>query len=288
MVHGEVTTNGERLHVVQAGPPEGPLVILLHGFPEFWYGWRNQIEFLAGLGYRVWAPDQRGYNLSDKPEGIASYRIDLLAADIVGLIDSAGRERASVIGHDWGGGVGWRLGSRYPERLERLILLNMPHPVVFQRHLRTSLRQFLKSFYVLLFQIPRLPEARLRAGNWRLAERTLLSSSRPGTFTAQALERYREAWSQPNAITSMLHWYRASLQKPPAPPADPRILVPTLLLWGAQDRFLGREMAQPSIDLCPQGKLVFLEEATHWLHHEEPARVNALIQSFLPPVGSSG
>jgi len=288
MIQGEVITNGVRLHVVQAGPPTAPLVILLHGFPEFWYAWRNQIEFLAELGYCVWAPDQRGYNLSDKPEGIAPYRIDLLAEDIVGLIDSAGRERASVIGHDWGGGVAWRLGSRYPERLERLIVLNMPHPVVFQRHLRTSLRQLLKSFYVLLFQIPRLPEARLRAGDWRLAERTLRSSSRPGTFTAQALERYREAWSQPNAITSMLHWYRASLQKPPTPPADPRIPVPTLLLWGAQDRFLGREMAQPSIELCPQGKLVFLEEATHWLQHEEPARVNALIQAFLPPVGSLG
>jgi pimeloyl-ACP methyl ester carboxylesterase len=285
--HREITTNGVRLHVVQAGPREGPLVILLHGFPEFWYGWRNQIDFLAESGYRVWVPDQRGYNRSDKPPGIAAYRIDLLAADIIGLIDAAGRERASVVGHDWGGGVGWRLAGAYPQRLDRLVVLNMPHPVVFRQHLKKSLRQFVKSLYVLLFQIPRLPEARLRASNWRLAERTLRDSSRPGAFTTEALALYRETWSQPGAITAMLHWYRAAIQKPPAPLEDPHIQVPTLLLWGARDRFLGKEMAQPSIELCRHGELVFLEEATHWIQHEEPARVNALLRSFLPSVEPS-
>jgi pimeloyl-ACP methyl ester carboxylesterase len=282
--HREITTNGVRLHIVQAGPPEGPLVILLHGFPEFWYGWRNQIEFLAEAGYRVWVPDQRGYNRSEKPQEIDAYRVDLLAADIIGLIDASGRERASVIGHDWGGGVGWRLAGAYPQRLDRLVVLNMPHPAVFRNQLRTSLRQLRKSFYILLFQIPRLPEARLRAGDWRLAERTLRDSSHPGAFTAEALALYREAWSQPGAMTTMLHWYRAAIQRPPAPLEDPHIRVPTLLLWGAQDRFLGQEMAQPSIDLCLHGELVFLEESTHWIQHEEPVRVNALIQAFLPSV----
>jgi len=285
MEHTYVTTNGIRLHVVEEGPRDGPLVLLLHGFPEFWYGWRRQIPYLAAAGCRVWAPDQRGYNLSDKPRGIAAYGLDALAADVVGLIDAAGRKKASLVGHDWGAAVAWHVAARYPERLEKLVVINVPHGAVMREHLRRSAAQRRKSWYIFFFQTPWLPEAVSRLGNWRLLAQALQKTSRPGTFSHADLALYREAWSQRRAFTSMVHWYRALFKQPPAAPVQRRISVPTLLIWGARDRFLGREMAQPSIDLCRDGRLVFVEEATHWVHHEEPDRVNALIDGFLRGAG---
>lgn len=275
-----IETNGIHLHVVQAGPKSGPLVILLHGFPEFWYGFRHQIPHLADAGFRVWAPDQRGYNLSDKPEAIAAYGLDELACDVVGLADAAGQQKFFVVGHDWGAAVAWWLAAKHPERVEKMVVINVPHGAVFAEHLRTNPRQMLKSTYMLFFQLPGLPEALARRKNWELVSRALRKSSRKGTFTDEDLKRYRQAWSEPGAYTCMLNWYRAAFRAPPAPPPSRRISVPTLLIWGAQDQFLGRELAQPSIDLCDEGRLVMLEQATHWVQHEEPERVNQLIESF--------
>ena len=281
MEHQQIRANGINLHVVQDGPSAGQLVILLHGFPEFWYGWRRQIPYLAAAGYRVWAPDQRGYNLSDKPDGIAAYTLDELAADVIGLMDAAGQETAFVVGHDWGAAVAWWVAAKYPERLARMVVINVPHLSVMKAHVRRSLTQMRKSWYVLFFQLPWLPERLARLGNWNAPTRAMRVSSRPGTFTEADLYAYRRAWSQPKAYTSMLNWYRALVQRPLAPPANPAIAVPTLLIWGAQDKFLGREMAQPSIDLCDDGRLVFIEEATHWVQHEEADQVNELIDTFL-------
>ncbi|MEE8624940.1 MAG: alpha/beta hydrolase, partial [Acidiferrobacterales bacterium] len=268
-------------HVVQDGPSTGRFVILLHGFPEFWYGWRRQIPYLAAAGYRVWAPDQRGYNMSDKPDGIAAYTLDELAADVIGLMDAAGKEKAFVIGHDWGAAVAWWVAAKYPARLARMVVINGPHGNVMIEHLRRNPRQMLKSWYMLFFQLPWLPEALARLRDWNALAQAMSVSSRPGTFTAGDLDIYRQAWSQPKAYTSMLNWYRAGMQKPSTAPANPRITVPTLLIWGAHDRFLGQELAQPSIDLCDDGRLVLFEEATHWVQHEEADRVNELIDSFL-------
>ena len=281
MEYQHITTNGIDLHVVQDGPSTGPLVILLHGFPEFWYGWRRQIPHLAAAGYRVWAPDQRGYNLSDKPDGIAAYTLDELAADVVGLMDAAGQEKAFVVGHDWGAAVAWWLAAKYPARLARMVVINVPHGTVLREHLRRNSRQKLKSWYMLFFQLPWLPERLARLRNWLAPAQAMRLSSRPGTFTDSDLDNYRRAWSQPKAYSSMLNWYRAAMRNPSASPANPRITVPTLLIWGAQDRFLGRELAQPSIDLCNDGRLVLFNEATHWVQHEEADRVNELIDTFL-------
>ncbi len=281
MDHQFIETNGIRLRVVQAGPAEGPLVILLHGFPEFWYSWRRQIPYLASAGYRVWAPDQRGYNLSDKPDGITEYTIDLLAADVIGLMDAANQKQAFLVGHDWGAAVAWWVAAKYPDRLAKMVVLNVPHGAVMKKHLRRNLAQLRRSWYMFFFQVPWLPETLARLQNWNIPAQALKDSSRPGTFTNSDLDQYRQAWSQPKAYRSMLNWYRAIIQKPPTPPANPRITVPTLLIWGAQDRFLGLEMAQPSIDLCYDGRLVFIEEATHWVQHEEAERVNELIDTFL-------
>lgn len=254
---------------------------MLHGFPEFSYGWRKQIPYLASAGYRVWAPDQRGYNISDKPEGIGAYTLDKLAADVVGLIDASGEEKAYLVGHDWGGAVAWWVAAVYPERLAKLVILNVPHGSVMHKNLRKNWAQRRKSWYFFFFQIPWLPEALARLGNWKFAIRALVKTSRPGTFSESDLEQYRRAWSQPNAYRSMINWYRAIMQKPPKGRGSKRISVPMLLIWGAQDRFLGREMVQPSIDRCDDGNLVFIEEASHWVQHEEAERVNKLIDTFL-------
>lgn len=279
--HAHLDTNGIRLHVVQAGPAQGPLAILLHGFPEFWYSWRRQIPHLAAAGFRVWAPDQRGYNLSDKPKGRRAFRVEELAADVIGLVQQSGRERIHLVGHDWGGAVAWWIALHYPQILERLVLLNIPHPAVMLRNLKRNPAQMCRSWYVLFFQLPWLPEALSRAGHWRWPARALRKTSRPGTFSDADLAMYREAWSQPGAFTSMLNWYRALTTQRLQLPGNPRISVPTLLLWGCHDGALGREMAQPSIDLCDHGRLVLFEEATHWVHEDEPDRVNELLTQFL-------
>ena len=210
-----VPSNGISLHAVAAGPANGPLVVLLHGFPEFWYGWRQQIAPLAASGLWIIAPDQRGYNLSDKPAGIPAYRLDTLADDMLGLADALGHRRFAVIGHDWGGVVAWHLASRNPERVTRAAILNAPHPGTLRRYARAHPRQALKSWYVAYFQLPYLPELGLRAGGFWGLRRALRRTSRPGTFTTEDLRHYREAWAQPGALTAMLNWYprRAPLDR---------------------------------------------------------------------------
>lgn len=276
----EVATNGIRLQVLQEGPEDGPLVILLHGFPEHAAAWSVHSALLAGAGYRVWAPDQRGYGGSEKPERIADYALDVLAADVVGLIDAAGRERAVLVGHDWGAAVAWWVAARHPERVAKLVAINVPHPAAMRGYAGRSLAQLRKSWYILAFQVPVLPEALASRDDFRLLTRALTGSSRPGTFTEDDLAQYRRAWARPGALRSMLDWYRALLRHPPTT-ADARIAVPTLLLWGVHDVALERGLAQRSIDLCDDGRLVFFEEATHWVHHEEPERVHAAIAGFL-------
>jgi pimeloyl-ACP methyl ester carboxylesterase len=276
-----IATNGITLHVAQDGPEDGPLVLLLHGFPEPWLGWRHQIGPLAGAGFRVLAPDQRGYGRSDKPRRVAAYALDVLAADVLGLIEAAGRQKAALVGHDWGGIVAWWVALRYPDRVERLAVLNAPHPVAFRRSLLHHPAQLVRSWYIFFFQIPRIPEAHFRRRNWRALARALHATSRPGTFTDEDLDRYRRAWAEPGAITAMIHWYRAALRHGPTPPADLRVPVPTLLIWGVRDRFAGRGLAEASLGLCDDGRLEWIEEATHWVQHEEPDRVNRLLLDFL-------
>jgi pimeloyl-ACP methyl ester carboxylesterase len=276
-----VDTNGIRLQVARAGPEDGPLVILLHGFPEFWYGWRKQIPALANAGFHVWAPDQRGYATSDKPPLVRDYTLDKLASDVAGLIAAAGRERAIVIGHDWGGAVAWWLATNNPELVDRLVILNVPHPQVMRRMIFTNLRQILRSWYMFAFQIPWLPEWAAERNNWHALVRGMRASSRPGTFTEADFEHYRQAWSQPGAYTAMLNWYRAMFRYGVPSPRNMRVIPPTLILWGKQDRFIAPEAANASLALCDNGKLVAYDAATHWLQHEEADDVNRRIVEFL-------
>ena len=278
-----VRTNGVDLHVVEAGPEDGKLLVLLHGFPEFWYGWHETIAPLANAGYRVVVPDQRGYNLSAKPPRVADYRIDELARDVVGLIDAYGRETAAVAGHDWGAAVGWWLAIHHADRLSEFVAVNVPHPTVFQRALQESWSQRLKSWYVLAFQLPTLPEAVASAGDWRLAVRSLRETSNPGTFDADDFRRYRRAWNREGAFESMVNWYRAIVRDRPEP-ATPEVSVPTLVIWGANDQFLEKRLAADSVEYCTDGRLITVDTATHWVIHEEPHRVADAIADHADPL----
>lgn len=279
-----VRTNGVTLHVAQAGPEDGPLIILLHGFPEFWYSWRRQSPALAGAGFRVWAPDQRGYNLSEKPRGVRNYDLDTLSRDVVGLIDAAGAAKAHVAGHDWGAAVAWWLGMNRPDRLRKLAIMNLPHPAVFLSFLRAHPTQMLKSWYMLFFQAPYLPELFVRKVGKLIARR----GSRPGAFSEEDLERYQEAWDRRGAMTAMIDWYRAAARRGGyRSVSDPTVRVPTLMIWGEDDPVLDRRMAEPSVGLAEEGRLVRLPGITHWVQNEAPERVNRLLIEHFQDAGAN-
>ncbi len=269
-----------RLHVVQAGPRDGKPVILLHGFPDFWAGWEKQIAPLAEAGCRAILPDQRGYNLSDKPPGLSSYRLDVLAKDVTGLMDALGLERASLVGHDWGGVVAWATAVLYPQRVERLAVLNAPYPPVVPGSFLTHPEQLLKSSYMYFFQLPALPEAALRRNNWQALTRNLRRAAPQDAFSQEDLARYRKAWDQPGAMTAMLNWYRALFRRPFRLPARPHLPMPVIILWGGQDFALGRELAERSRRVCAQAKLVVFEGANHWIQREKALEVNRLLLDF--------
>lgn len=270
-----------RLHYVEAGT--GPLVILLHGFPEFWYSWRHQITALAEAGFHAVAPDMRGYNLSDKPKAVRDYRIELLARDVARLIRACGSDRATVAGHDWGAGVAWQFAMSYPDLLDRLVIMNVPHPLQFLRGLRTW-RQLKKSWYMFFFQIPWIPEAILRAGNFAMVRRIFRSDPvRPDAFTDEDIDWYVGALSVPGALTGGINYYRALFRQNPIRRGQSirRIDAPVLVIWGEQDRFLGAELAEPDRKWVPNLRVERLADASHWVQVDQPETVNALLIDFL-------
>jgi len=272
-----------RLHLVEAGPADGPPVLLFHGFPEFWWGWRRQLPALAAAGFRAVAPDLPGYNLSDKPRRLGAYRLDRLAGLVPALADDLGVAAVPLVGHDWGGALAWWSALCHPERISRLAILNAPHPSVLRRALRSSPEQRKRNVYMLYFQLPWLPERKLAAGGYRPLRSMLRRTSRPGTFDESELERYAEAAGRPGALGGMLAWYRAGLRRPAPPPPRPRIEPETLILWGAGDVALGRELVEPSAARCRSAEVAWFEHAGHWLQHEEPDEVNRRLLAFLAP-----
>ena len=273
---GDVT-----LHYVEAG--EGPMIVLLHGFPEFWYGWRLQIAPLAAAGFRVVALDTRGYNLSSKPEGFGAYGVDLLAEDIRGLIRALGADSARLVGHDWGGTIAWTTAMNHPEVVDRLAILNAAHP----RRLSEGLHhpsQLRKSWYFFFFATPGLPEDVVHARDWHFF-RHFLQDANPA-YTQEEMDRYIEAWSQPGAAAGMINYYRASVrqsQKEAAAKLRP-LSAPTLVIWGERDSYLGRDLAEPHRDDVPNlDRVERLSDASHWVHHDEPDRVNQLLIDFFAP-----
>ncbi len=275
-----------RLHYVEAG--DGPLVVLLHGFPEFWFSWRFQIPALARAGFRVVAPDMRGYNLSSRPPEVAAYDLDRLAVDVRDLVRERGARSALLAGHDWGAAVAWAVAMNHPEVVERLAILNVPHPRRFLHALRGP-RQLLKSWYMFFFQLPRLPERALRAGGWRALRYGFEHDARPGAFSVQDIDRYVEAWSRPGGITAAINYYRAVFRQSPrrAQTRIRTVQAPTLVIWGERDRHLGAEMAEPDrADVPNLERVVRLPDASHWVHHDEPERVTELLAEFFAPAAA--
>jgi pimeloyl-ACP methyl ester carboxylesterase len=272
--------NGVSLHIVEAGPADGPLLILLHGFPEFWWGWRHQITPLAEQGYHVVAPDMRGYNLSDTPQGIDAYRLETLGADVLALADSFGANRFHLVGHDWGGVIAWDLAASHPGRIDRLVVMDAPNADLWARVMMRRPTQAVRSAYAAFFQLPRVPEIALGAADFRAMRAMMRRSGREGTFTPDDLDRYAEAWSHPGSLSAMLNYYRA-LRKRPLPDEPRRIRTPTLILWAENDVALEHHVATAALEACDDGRLEIVPGTTHWLHLEEPDQVNAEIIEFL-------
>ena len=281
LAHRYAEIGDVRLHYVEAG--EGPLVLLLHGFPQFWYQWRHQIPALVEAGFRVVAPDMRGYNLSDKLPGVRAYRVELLARDVERLILACGERTATVVGHDWGAIVAWIAAMRHPERVQRLAILNVPHPARFLEGLLSPM-QLLRSSYIFFFQIPRLPEKVIRAGDFALLRAVLgRDPVQSEAFAAEDIERYVEAIARPGALTATLNYYRALLRKPGETRALlQRVEAPVLVIWGERDRFLSRRLAEPPHLWVPNlVRLKRLPDASHWVAEDRPLEVNTLLLDFL-------
>lgn len=290
--HDYITIGDVKIHYVAEG--SGDPLLLLHGFPDFWYSWRYQIPAFSDY-FQVFAPDLRGYNTSDKPKGIKNYSTTLLVQDIKGFINAIGEQKAIIVGHDWGGAVAWNLAMMAPECVSKLIILNCPHPIpLLESFWSMKFQQLQKSWYVFFFQIPDVPEAMLSKNNYEF----LMKMVKGSIINKQALnnediQRYIEAWSQPGALTASINYYRANWN-----PAQlmamtekqqislirrfPKVKCPTLVLWGEKDVALDKlltEGTQKYID--GSFKITYLPDFGHWVHMEAPDLVNKSILSFL-------
>ena len=272
---------GVKIHYATAGSG-AKLVVLLHGFPEFWYSWRHQIVALSDE-YTIVAPDMRGYNLSDKPEKIADYDVDNLVDDVIGLIRHFGRENAAVVGHDWGAGVAWQIAAKHPENLWKLVCMQVPPFSVWRRN--QTLKQFLASWYMFFLQIPILPEFIFKLNDYAFLSDALKgSTAERGIFTDEILAEYKKAWSEPFALTSMVNYYRANVfklffagSKNPA-----KIKVPTLFIYGEKDKAVLPETVEGvSEEIAAEYEEIRIPEAAHWIQQEAKDTVTQILREFL-------
>lgn len=272
--------NGLQLEVAVAGVPGNPVVVLLHGFPDFWQGWHYQIAPLLEAGFRILAPNQRGYGRSDKPPAVRDYDLDRLAEDVIALADGEGCQKFSLVGHDWGGLVAWWVSARFPERVERLVILNAPHPGAFWGYVLRSPSQFFRSLYVGFFQLPWLPEALFSRNQYELLFRSVQRMGPVGLFDDTDRRYLLVGWSQPGALTAMLNYYRAIARRS-WKSLRLRVSVPTLILMSRQDPALEPGLAEASATYCDNVCLIWLEQGQHWIQREFPVQVTEQILSFL-------
>ena len=299
MLHDQYAeVNGVRLHYVKAG--KGPLIIFLHGFPEFWYEWKHQLEDF-GKDHLAVAPDMRGYNLSAKPSEVDQYQMKYLVEDVRALADHLGHKKFVLVGHDWGGAVAWSFAISHPEYLEKLVIVNAPHPGVFMRELRDNPAQQKASQYMLMFRGEKAEET-LSANNYAMLVGAVLGSGlKSGAFTEDDKKAYIEAWSKPGALTGGLNYYRAARVGPPPPNApaegtsssgnfavDPERLmvqVPTLVIWGEKDTALLTGNLEGLDKFVPKLTIKRIPDGSHWVIHENPAEVDSYIREFIAAAG---
>ncbi len=284
ITHRFVDANGLRFDVATCGDGDR-LALFLHGFPESSYSWRYQMPLLARLGYRCWAPDLRGYGATTRPPHLQDYAIEALMADVAGLIDAAAARSTVLLAHDWGAAIAWYFAMRRLRPLERLVIMNAPHPAVMEKVLPTP-RQLLRSWYVLFFQIPKLPELLLSMRNFRpIAEAFRSSAVDKSRFPDEVLRVYQDAAAQPGALTAMINYYRAigrggggTRQRRLGYPI---IETPTLMIWGEEDIALGKETTYGTDAYVPGLTLHYLPNVSHWVQQEAPEKVNAILEAWL-------
>jgi epoxide hydrolase 4 len=276
--HEYIITNGVKLHYVTQGT--GPLMLMLHGFPEFWYSWRHQIPEFAS-DFQVVALDLRGYNDSDKPKESSAYVMDEFVKDVAGVIQGLGYDNCILVGHDWGGAIAWSFAYAHPEMVEKLIILNLPHPAKFAQGLQTY-QQLLRSWYIFLFQLPWLPEFLLQFADYQAIEKII-----PGTafnqsaFTPADIEAYKNAVAKPGATTAMLNYYRHVFQNLFQPQDWGILNVPTLMIWGENDTALGKELTYDTAAYVRELEIKYINNCGHWVQQEKPDLVNQYMRNFL-------
>ncbi len=292
--HEYAEINGLKLHYVKEGKGK-KTILFLHGFPEFWYEWKNQLQEF-GKDYTAVAYDQRGYNLSSKPEKVEDYAVAKIVADIKAMFDKFGaspKNKGILVAHDWGGAVAWAFAIRHPEYLDKLVIINAPHPGVFARELQTNPAQQKASAYMNFFRSAQA-EATLSANNYAALQNAIFkSSTKPEAFTAEDRKMYFDAWSQPGAVTGGLNWYRAANAGPPTPNEPMRetnlaagfdtltVKVPTLVIWGEKDTALLTGNLEGLDKFVPQLTLKRIPNGSHWVIHEEPELINQYIREFI-------
>ena len=276
--HAYITTNGVKLHYVTQG--EGDLMLMLHGFPEFWYSWRHQIPEFA-KDYKVVALDLRGYNDSDKPADKSAYVMDEFILDVEGVIKGLGYDKCILVGHDWGGAIAWNFAYAHPEMVERLIILNLPHPAKFAEGMRNP-QQLLRSSYMFFFQIPWLPEFLIQSSDYQPIETAIKGMAvNKSAFSKEDLEAYKDAAAKRGAMTATLNYYRNIFQQRMTSQDWSVLSVPTLMIWGEKDTALGKELTYGTEAYVRDFKIKYIPDCSHWVQQEKPELVNQYMREFL-------
>ncbi|MEM7555717.1 MAG: alpha/beta hydrolase [Cyanobacteria bacterium P01_A01_bin.84] len=284
LIHRYVKTNGINLHYVTQG--NGCLMLMLHGFPEFWYSWRYQIAEFSPE-FKVVALDLRGYNDSDKPQQKSAYVMQEFIEDIKGVITALGYKKCILVAHDWGALIAWNFAYKYPEIIEKLIILNVPHPEKMSQGLLT-IKQLIKSWYILFFQLPFLPERYIKNKNYKFIEKAFIGMAiDKSTFTSADIQAYKNAISKPGALTATINYYRNVFTRSQNKRKYSELEIPTLMIWGEEDKALGKELTYGTQAYVKDFQIKYIPNCSHWVQQEKPELVNQYIREFLAPLRTS-
>ncbi len=274
--HEKIQANGIQFHYVTEG--DGPLMLFLHGFPEYWYSWRHQIQEFS-KNYKVVALDMRGYGQTDRPQGKENYTIDVLVNDVKEVVSALGYEKCVLVGHDWGALVAWYVAMNFEACVEKLIVMNVPHPKCYMENL--TFRQVLRSWYIWMFQLPRFPEMYLKANDFKWITDQFRSAVNTAAFPEEDLKKYKENAAMPGALTAMLNYYRNLPAEMMRMNTAPIIQVPTLMLWGENDGYTGKDSTRGTDRYVKNLDLKFLPNCSHWTQQDCPKEVNQYMSDFL-------